>query len=136
VKLDALLAAPRPVLLQFVFTSCTTVCPILSATFSSVQDGLGPGVRLVSISIDPEYDTPARLAAYAARFRARPQWTFLTGSANNIAVVERSFDVETNGKMNHLPVTFLRAAPGQPWVRIEGLTSASELLTEYRHVAR
>ncbi len=135
VKFDAVLGAPGPVVLQFIFTSCTTICPILTATVSAAQNQFGPDVRIVSISIDPENDTPARLAEYAARFRGRREWMFLTGTQKDVTAVQRAFDAaDENGKMNHLPLTFLRAAPGAPWVRLEGLTSAADLLAEYRRV--
>ena len=123
-------------LLQFIFTSCATICPILSATLSAAQDKFGPDVRMISISIDPEIDTPARLAEYAARFRGRRQWFFLTGTLEDTTAVQRAFDAADNGgKMNHRPLTFLRSARGGPWVRLEGLTSAAELVAEYRRVA-
>ncbi|MCI0571177.1 MAG: SCO family protein [Myxococcaceae bacterium] len=68
---------------NFIFTRCPTVCPVFSAKMARVQEqsaGLGPALRLVSFSVDPEYDTPERLKAYAARYKADPaRWTFLTG---------------------------------------------------------
>jgi protein SCO1/2 len=67
---------------NFVFTRCPSVCPMLTAKFQAVQKKLGdlPGVRYVSISVDPEYDTPAVLGEYAQRFGADPgRWQFLTG---------------------------------------------------------
>jgi protein SCO1/2 len=135
VRFDALLDTPDPVVLQFIFTSCTTICPILTATLAAAQDQFGPGVRLISISIDPENDTPARLAQYAARFRAHKDWIFLTGAQKDVTAVQRAFDAEDNGKMNHRPVTFLRAAAIGRWVRLEGLTSTAELVGEYHRAA-
>ena len=61
VPLKELVASDRPVLLQFIFGTCTTICPILSASFTKLQKELGDladRVRLISISIDPEHDTP------------------------------------------------------------------------------
>lgn len=72
---------------DFFYTRCTDTCPLQSAHMARLQaDLLGQGdVRLVSISIDPEYDTPERLSTYATRFRADPQrWLFLTGSKDAI----------------------------------------------------
>jgi len=130
-----LLAEPRPIMLNFIFTSCTAVCPVMSATFAQVQSQLGPerrNVRMVSISIDPEHDTPARLGEYAARFKADENWTFLTGRLDDIVSLERAFDVYRGDKMNHSPSAFIRVAPGQPWVRIDGFTTAKVLIDEYR----
>src|SRR3954466_9019502 len=68
---------------DFIFTSCQAVCPLLSERMAEVgrrARRLGPDFHLVSISVDPERDTPERLAAYAARYGANPiSWSFLTG---------------------------------------------------------
>ena len=120
----------KPVVLNFVFTTCTTICPMMTQVFARLQDRLGAGrdqVHMVSISIDPEQDTPARLAAYARKFHAGPQWRFYTGTTEASVAVQRAFDVYRGDKMDHTPVTFLRAAPGRRWVRIDGFASADEL---------
>jgi len=124
-----------PVMLQFIFTTCPTICPVMASTFSAAQDKLGDDVgrvRLISITIDPEHDTPERLRDYARKFRAGPQWLFLTGSAEDIDAVQNAFDAYRGSKMRHEPLTFLRAAPGEPWVRLDGLMSATQLVAEYR----
>jgi protein SCO1/2 len=123
----------RPVILNFIFTTCGAVCPVMSATFSQVQAALGPerdAVRMLSISIDPEEDTPAALKAYAGKYGAGPQWRMLTGSLDDSIAVQRAFGVYRGDKMNHQPATFLRAAPDQPWVRLDGFASAADILRE------
>ena len=122
-----------PVLLQFIFTSCPAVCPILSATFTGAQNRL-PGVRMVSISIDPEHDTPGRLREYARRFRAGPQWRFFTGSLDDVVAVQKAFGVYRSDKMQHEPSTFLRAARG-PWVRLTGQAGSEDLIAELRKLS-
>ena len=85
----------------------------MSATFAQVQRELGEDsneVLMVSVSIDPEQDTPAELAAYAERFHAGPQWTFLTGSLEDSIAVQTAFDAYRGDKMNHTPLTLLRAS--------------------------
>jgi protein SCO1 len=77
VNLAAELNDGRPVVLNFVYTSCTTICPMSSQVFEQFQDELGSAreaVHLMSISIDPEQDTPARLREYAGRFHALKGW--------------------------------------------------------------
>jgi protein SCO1/2 len=77
---------------DFVFTRCPDVCPAITARMKALQDRLpagDDGVRLVSISVDPEHDTPAVLAAYASRFGARPGWVFLTGSRDDVSTLLR-----------------------------------------------
>ncbi len=127
----------KPVILNFIFTSCGAICPVMSATFAQVQAALGKdreAVRMVSISIDPENDTPAALKSYAKKFAAGPQWQMLTGSLDNSIAVQRAFDVYRGDKMGHGPVTFMRAKPGQSWVRLDGFASASAILHEYRQL--
>lgn len=133
VRLSEELSDERAVVLSFIYTSCTTVCPLTSATLSELQDKLGPDrelVHLVSISIDPEFDTPARLRAYALRFGAGPTWQHYTGTLLASQRSQRAFDVYRGNKMDHAPVTLVRPQPGQPWVRIEGLATAEQLMAE------
>jgi protein SCO1/2 len=123
----------RPVLLNFIYTTCTTVCPVMSQTFAEVQKRLGADaskVRMISISIDPEEDTPARLAEYARRFGAGPQWNFYTGSADASVAVQRAFGAYRGDKMNHSPATYYRAARAQDWVRLDGFATPAAVLDE------
>jgi protein SCO1/2 len=108
---------------------------MMTGIFSQVQTKLGKTIRLVSISIDPEYDTPDRLKAYAKRFDAGAQWAMLTGSAQDSIAVQRAFAAYRGDKMEHTATTFMRAQPGQPWVRIDGLASADDLVREIQHLA-
>jgi protein SCO1/2 len=124
----------RPVVLNFIFTTCTAICPVMSQTFARVQSQLVHGAHMISVSIDPEQDTPSRLTEYARRFGAGPAWTFYTGTPEAIIAMQRAFDVYRGDKMNHVPVTFLRAAPGKPWVRLEGFAKADEVVKEYRQL--
>jgi protein SCO1 len=127
----------RPVLLDFIYTSCTTICPVMSQTFAAMQKRLGPDaakVRMMSVSIDPEEDTPARLTEYAERYRAGGQWSFYTGTVQASIAVQRAFDVYRGDKMNHVPVTLLRAAPGASWVRLDGFVTPDQLMGEYQQL--
>lgn len=124
----------RPLLLNFIYTSCTAICPLTSQVFSSVQEKLlaeHAALDLLSISIDPEYDTPARLAAYARKFGAGAHWQFYTGSSAASIAVQKAFEAYPGDKMNHLPSTFLRAAPGKPWVRLDGFATPASIVREY-----
>ncbi len=123
----------RPVVLNFIYTTCTEICPLVSHTLAQLQDALGPDrdrVHLVSISIDPEQDTPARLAVYARKYNAGPEWQHYSGTLAASVTAQRAFDAYRGDKMNHTPVTFLRSAPGKPWIRIDGFATADELLHE------
>jgi len=137
VDLTELLAGSQPVALNFIFTTCTTICPVMAATFSKLQRELGDDVgdlQFVSISIDPEFDRPEVLATYAGRFRAEERWSFLTGTQEQITSVLQSFNALTGSKVNHRPLTFFKMPEDEAWVRIEGLPRASTLADEYRQM--
>ncbi|HET7833143.1 MAG TPA: SCO family protein [Gallionella sp.] len=124
-----------PVILNFFFTSCTVNCPVMTAAFSEAQKKLrqdGTTVHMVSISIDPEHDSPAMLKKYAAKFGVGPSWSILTGTRDNSIALQRAFNAYRGDGMSHQPVTFLRSGRDQPWVRIDGFISADDLLNEYR----
>jgi len=111
VSLQEILGGDGPVMLNFIFTTCTTICPILSATFSQVQRELGSeakNVRMISITIDPEQDTPERLKEYAGRFKAEYGWLFLTGYIDNIIATQKVFAAYRGDKMNYVLLTFIR----------------------------
>jgi protein SCO1/2 len=124
----------RPVIASFIFTSCAAICPIITRVMSQVQAKLGGErgkVHMMSISIDPEQDTPARLREYAKKFKAGPGWQFYTGTTQAIIDVQKAFDAYRGDKDSHIPLIFMRAAPGKPWVRIDGFASPDELIREY-----
>jgi protein SCO1 len=123
----------RPVVLNFIYTTCTGICPLASHIFSQLQHKLGAErnhVHLVSISVDPEEDTPTRLRAYAQQYSAGPSWQHYTGTVAASTAAQRAFDVYKGDKMGHTPVTLVRTAPDGPWVRFDGFATADTLLKE------
>lgn len=130
-----LLTSNKPVIVDFIFGTCTTICPILSAGYANLQQKLGVDsqkVQLVSISIDPENDTPKVLRDYLKRYRAKPGWDFLTGSREDIDKVMHAFNAYIPNKMSHYPLTLIRTPEDGKWVRIFGLLSSSEFVAETR----
>lgn len=83
----------KVVVLNMMYTACTSICPGNTANLLRVQEALGDrigrDVHLVSISLLPELDPPAALRAYMKRFGVGPGWTFLTGTRRNMDVVRR-----------------------------------------------
>ena len=129
----------RPVVLAFIFTSCTAICPAISQTlarFQSLSDGAGQHAHIMSVTIDPEQDTPAELRNYAAHFHAGPSWQHYTGDSDDIVAVQRAFGVYAGDKMNHASVYFLRPAAGAPWVRLDGMVPAGRLVQELDAASR
>ena len=135
VSLSEALDTDHPVFVDFIYTTCTAICPVTSATFAALQEKLAAAhdaVSLVSFSIDPEEDTPRRLTEFRKKYGAGPQWHHYTGTVEASIATQRAFGVFTGDKMGHTPVTLFRAAPGQPWVRLDGFATPDELLREYR----
>jgi protein SCO1 len=135
VKLRDLMASSDPVMVNFIFTSCSTICPVMSHVFSELPGVLGADgkrLRMVSISIDPEADTPLQLKAYAKSLHAGDRWKFLTGSIEDIKLVQLAFGAFRGSKMNHEPLTLMRQTAGDAWVRIDGFAAPDALAREYR----
>ena len=100
----------------FIYATCKDTCPILTAKMTTLQQKLGadfgPRVRFVSVTVEPEVDTPAVLKAYAERFGADTAgWSFLTGSGTEINDVLRRYGAFAKrvkpGEVDHLFLTSL-----------------------------
>jgi protein SCO1/2 len=127
----------RAVVLNFIFTTCSSFCPLSSQTFAQFQRKLGPDgkyVHLMSISTDPEQDTPARLREYAKKFGAGPNWQHYTGTVAASIAAQSAFGVYRGDKMSHVPVTLIRAANSTSWRRIDGFVTPDQLMGEYRQL--
>lgn len=137
VRLRELLTGGDPVMMNFIFTTCSTACPVMVKSFSDVPSRLAAGeknLRMVSISIDPDNDTPAQLKSYAKNFGAGARWQFLTGRVEDVRAVQLAFGSYRGDKMNHEPLTLIRQTQGKQWIRIDGFANPDELVREYRGV--
>lgn len=79
----------HPTVVNFVFTRCDTICPVIAMKTQRLQDKTqdpkGAGIKILTISVDPEWDTPAKLTEFGARYGANPaRWRFLTGPKDKI----------------------------------------------------
>jgi len=131
VRLMSDLMGQRVTVVDFVYTTCTTVCPVLSATLAALQRELGPrlgkDVQLVSITVDPLRDTPARLKAYSARHEAGSGWRWLTGSKSDVDRVLQAFGAYTPDPESHPAMVMIGDAEGRTWTRLLGFPSVAEL---------
>ncbi|MEN3331032.1 MAG: hypothetical protein V7641_397 [Blastocatellia bacterium] len=122
----------KTVAINFIFTTCTTICPPLTATFRKLQQGLGARagreVQLISISVDPLTDVPERLKSFAAKFDAGPGWSFVTGSKPDIDRLLKALGVAVADKTEHTPMILIGNAAAGYWTRTYGLAPASTLL--------
>jgi protein SCO1/2 len=73
---------------DFIYTTCTGPCPLMSARMRRVQTAI-PEILLLSFSVDPEHDTPEALTAYARRYQAGHNWYFLTGAKETLQMLSR-----------------------------------------------
>lgn len=128
-------AGARAVVVAFIYTTCTAVCPVTSQILSQVQDRLRASdgdVRILSVSIDPEHDTPERLRDYAARFEAGPRWRHYTGTRRASIEVQKAFSAYYGDKMNHPPAIFVRRGDCPTWTRFEGFPPPGKVLEAVR----
>lgn len=121
----------KVVAVNFVFTTCTTVCPPMGALFGNVQKQngtrLGKDIHLVSVSIDPVVDTPQRLKSWASKFGARDGWTLVTGEQQEITRLLKAMNVYVPNFQDHQAVTLLGNDATGEWKRTYGFTSAAKL---------
>ena len=121
----------RTVAINFVFTTCTTICPPLTATFRRVQQDAatrGLNVQLISVSVDPTTDTPERLRDFAAKFKAEPGWTFVTGDKAQIDSVLQALGAAVSNKNDHTPMILIGNDASDYWTRAYGLTSPTKIV--------
>ncbi|HEX5706256.1 MAG TPA: SCO family protein [Pyrinomonadaceae bacterium] len=122
----------KTVAINFIFTTCTTICPPLGATFARVQKEMGEragkDVRFISISVDPATDTPERLKAWAAKFRAGESWTLLTGNKPEVDELLRVLGASSARREDHSPTILIGNDARGTWTRTYGLAKPSRLV--------
>lgn len=122
------------VVVNFVFTSCTTICGPMGANFGRLQQLVGRDVRLISISIDP-LDNPARLKAWSQRWGRGDHWTLVTGPQSDIDAIRKAFGVYTADFVNHSAITFIGNDRTGEWTRVDGLAPAAKIAQKVIDVA-
>ena len=122
----------KTVAINFIFTTCTTICPPLAATFARVQkemgDKVGKDVHFISISVDPLTDTPERLKAWGAKFKAGPGWTFVTGNKEQIDNLLYALGVSVSRREDHSPTVIVGNDLKGIWTRTYGLARSAQLV--------
>jgi len=125
------LVKDRVVAVNFVFTTCTTICPPMGANFASLQKQLGAragrDVHLISVSVDPSTDTPERMKAWAQKFGAGPGWTLVTGDRAEVTRLLKALGVYTPDINDHSPLVLLGNDARHQWTRAYGLASPAKL---------
>jgi protein SCO1/2 len=129
-QLAGALDVPTTTILNFVFTTCSTTCSMQTAVLAEVQRraaAKGQPLSLVSLTIDPDNDTPERMLKFASSFGVLPGWQFLTGRFDDLVRVQRHFDVYRGSKVAHPPVLMMRRSARAPWVRAEGYPTPDDV---------
>ena len=117
------------VAINFIFTTCTTICPPLGATFARVQKELaGRDVRFISISVDPATDTPERLKAWGEKFHAGEGWTFVTGNKPDVDELLRALGASSARREDHSPTVLIGNDAQGNWTRTYGLANTNKLV--------
>jgi len=130
----------KTVAINFIFTTCTTICPPLTATFRRVQQSLEESasdgdIQFISISVDPATDVPERLKSFAAKFKTGPNWRFITGSKPEIDELLRALGGFVPEKTDHTPLVLIGNDTAKFWTRAYGLAPASQLVTLVKEAA-
>ncbi len=131
--------AERIVVMTFIYTNCTTVCPVISAIFQQVQaefgERLGKDVVMVSVSVDPGRDTPERLKAYALKYRAQPGWIFLTGGKHVVDKVLEGLGAYSQDFTAHPNMTLIGDRRSGKWSRTYGFADPKHIVAEVDKLA-
>ena len=116
------LVKDKVVAINFIFTTCTTICPPMGANFAHLQklmgDRVGKDVALISVSVDAVVDTPKRLKAWGEKFGAGPGWTLLTGSKQNVDGLLKGLKIFTPDKIDHSPFILIGNETEGEWQRV------------------
>jgi formylglycine-generating enzyme required for sulfatase activity len=135
ISLRTLLDSGNPLVIDFISTRCSSICPILSQGFTDLREKLGKAsrpVQLVSISTDPDADGPEQMKEYLEKYKAGEEWNFLTGNRTDITLVMKALDASAGNNVSPLPFYYLHNPNSDEWVRIKGTAGSTELLREIR----
>jgi cytochrome oxidase Cu insertion factor (SCO1/SenC/PrrC family) len=122
----------KVVIINVFFTSCQGSCPVMAATFAKIQDRLGERLGkdafMISISVDPETDTPAKLKEYAERFKAKPGWFLLTGTKENVTLALQKLGQQVENRESHQNLFIIGNEPTGLWKKAFGLANSAEII--------
>ena len=122
----------RTIVMHSFFATCTASCPILTKTVAAVQERfgerLGKDLVLVSITVDPANDTPAKLKAYARTMNARPGWYFLTGTREQVNAALQKIGQYSESRDGHTNVMIVGNEKTGLWKKAFGLAKTADIL--------
>ena len=121
----------KVVLINFIFTSCQGVCAPMTANLARAQtylaEHVGKDVVMISISVDPAVDTPEVLRKYAAKFKAKPGWYFLTGEKKNVDWVLYKLGGYVEDKQQHTSVLIIGNEVTGEWLKLNAMATPTDI---------
>ena len=134
------IAGDHLLVINFNFTTCESICPVGNVVMQAVDEladeqagqALGRPLRLVSITIDPDNDTPERLRRAALEAGASARWFWLTGAPADVELLLRRFGARAVDIQTHDPIFLIGDARNGRFIRISGLPEPGRIL---RHLA-
>jgi len=119
----------RVAVIDTVFTTCTTICPVMGVNYArlakTLKDRLGREVVMVSVSVDPLNDTPGQLKDWSAKFYSGPGWVLLTGPKAQVDTLLKSLGLFTPERQDHQSTVLIGSAAAG-WTRASALSSANQ----------
>jgi protein SCO1 len=124
----------RVAALSFIFTTCTTICPLIGANLGRLQTELGPSlgkdIALISVSVDPATDQPWRMKAWGAQFGAKPGWSLLTGDKEAVDQLLKDLGLFTADIQSHSPFLLLVNDRTGDWTRVNAIETPPPKVAE------
>lgn len=139
VRLEQDLVGDKLVVMGFIYTSCTTVCPVVSSIMGKVQQQLGGRVgseiQLVSLSVDPQRDDSRRLLDYSRAFQHGPGWSWLTGTPYAVSETLKGLGSFSADLGSHPPLILVGDGHSGHWTRFYGFTDPDVLVSEINRLS-
>ena len=128
----------RIAVVNFVYTNCTTVCPVTSSIFSMVQkrfgEQMGQEVALVTITVDPARDNPHRMRTFAKNFNPGDGWSWLTGDKGNVDEALKAFGAYTPNFEDHPAMVLIGDERHSKWYRLYGFPAPDAIEARVRNL--
>jgi protein SCO1/2 len=122
----------KTVLINFMFTTCTGICPTMTANLQKVQgllgERVGKDINMISVTVDPVTDSPEALKNYATKFSVKPGWHFVTGSKPNVDLVLRKLGGWVEDKNDHNSILMIGNVETGEWVKMFAMSKPSDIV--------
>lgn len=126
------LVKDRTVAINFIYTTCNTVCPVLTEIFRHTHEILNKEenqhVRLISVSVDPFNDTAQKLKGFAAKLNAKKDWVFVAAEKSDLDRLLKALGTFSTKRDDHSSMVLIGNDRHDRWIRSYGIVPATELV--------